>query len=140
MLEIIFVAVLLLSSITLIFIERGLTKKCSHFTDQLCILICHHHCNWCKLAYDPRLFLIVRFNITSFLKPKLQLFLKVSDESFKRFRNYRNCYRNVYITFTFPIITLPEPTGKYTVGTKAFHLIDKIEKKPLYQIIIEIVS
>ncbi len=29
----------------------------------------------------------------------------------------------------FPIITLPEPTGKYTVGTKAFHLIDKNRKR-----------
>ena len=29
----------------------------------------------------------------------------------------------------FPIITLPEPTGKYTVGTKAFHLIDTNRKE-----------
>ena len=38
MLEIIFVAILLLSSITPIFIERGLTKKCSHFTDHYAFL------------------------------------------------------------------------------------------------------
>ncbi len=103
MLEIIFVVVLLLSSITLIFIERGLTKK------NIVILLINYAflfatiivigANWRMI---PAYFLLFVLTLQVFLKPKTTaVSKKLVMKVLKRFRNYRNCYRNVYITFTF---------------------------------------
>ncbi|SME33407.1 hypothetical protein BACERE00193_04626 [Bacillus paranthracis] len=131
MLEIIFVAVLLLSSITLIFIERGLTKK------NVAILLINYAflfatiivigANWRMI---PAYFLLFVLTLQVFLKPKTTA---VSKKLVMKVLKGLGIIVTAIAMFTlpllFPIITLPEPTGKYAVGTKAFHLIDKNRKE-----------
>lgn len=131
MLEIIFVAVLLLSSIQLIFIQRGLTKK------NVFILIINYifllativliGANWRMI---PAYFLLFVLTLQVFLKPKTTA---VSKKLVMKILKGVGIIVTAIAMFTlpllFPIITLPEPTGKYTVGTKAFHLIDTNRKE-----------
>ncbi|MEH7649104.1 carboxylic ester hydrolase, partial [Bacillus toyonensis] len=131
MLEIIFVAVLLLSSITPIFIERGLTKK------NIVILLINYvflfaiiiviGANWRMI---PAYFLLFVLTLQVFLKPKTTA---VSKKLVMKVLKGLGIIVTTIAMFTlpllFPIITLPEPTGKYTVGTKAFHLIDTNRKE-----------
>ncbi|EMK2594137.1 alpha/beta hydrolase family protein [Bacillus sp. GMs2/2] len=131
MLEIIFVAVLLLSSIIPIFIKRGLTKK-----NGVLLLINYAllfatiiviGANWRMI---PAYFLLFVLTLQVFLKPKTTA---VSKKLVMKVLKGLGIIVTAIAMFTlpllFPIITLPEPTGKYTVGTKAFHLIDTNRKE-----------
>ncbi len=131
MLEIIFVAALLLSSIIPIFIKRGLTKKNGvilliNYTLLLATIIVIG-ANWRMI---PAYFLLFVLTLQVFLKPKTTA---VSKKLVMKVLKGLGIIVTAIVMFTlpllFPIITLPEPTGKYTVGTKAFHLIDTNRKE-----------
>lgn len=133
MLEIIFVAVLLLSSIQLIFIKRGLTKKnvftlIINYTFLLATIILIG-ANWRMI---PAYFLLFVLTLQVFLKPKTTA---VSKKFVMKILKGLGIIVTAIAMFTlpllFPIITLPEPTGKYTVGTKSFHLIDTNRKETI---------
>ncbi|MGE7883723.1 alpha/beta hydrolase family protein [Bacillus sp. NPDC094077] len=131
MLEIIFAVVLLLSSITLIFIQRGVTKK------NVFILMINYAfllativvigANWRMI---PAYFLTLILTLQVFLKPKTTVVSKkLAIKVLKSVGIIVTAIAMFTFPLLFPIITLPEPTGKYTVGTKAFHLIDKSRKE-----------
>ncbi|GIN93229.1 carboxylic ester hydrolase [Siminovitchia terrae] len=130
-LEVIFVAVLVLSSILLVFRQRGLTKN------NLIILAIDYvflfatiiaiGANWRMI---PAYIVTLVLTLQVFVKPKNTI---VSKKLGVKILKGAGIGVTAIAMFTlpslFPIMTFPEPTGEYTVGTQTFHLIDKKRKE-----------
>ncbi|GIN86007.1 carboxylic ester hydrolase [Heyndrickxia sporothermodurans] len=129
-LEVIFVAVLILSSIFFGFKQRGLTKNNIIILGinyiVLVATIIAIGANWRMI---PAYIVTVIITLQVFVKPKNTM---VSKNLFMKILKGVGIVLAAILMFTilklFPIVTFPELTGKYTVGTQTFHLVDKKRK------------
>ncbi|MGN4123757.1 alpha/beta hydrolase family protein [Lysinibacillus sphaericus] len=130
-LEFIFAIVLILSSIVLVFRRRGLTRN------NLMILAVDYAFLFATLfAIGANWRMIPAYIVTLVLT--LQVFVRPKNTNVSK-RLSMKFFKNIGIViaaiamFTlpklFPIMSFPEPTGEYTVGTQAFHLIDETRKE-----------
>ncbi|MGE7997760.1 alpha/beta hydrolase family protein [Lysinibacillus sp. NPDC093190] len=130
-LEVIFTIVLLLSSILLTFRQRGITKINIFMLVVNYILllatIISISANWRMIpAYIVSLLLTLQV----FVKPKSTIVSKkLSMKILKLVGIAAVAFGMFTLPKLFPIISFPEPTGEYSVGTQAFHLIDKNRKE-----------
>ncbi|QDQ00917.1 carboxylic ester hydrolase [Lysinibacillus fusiformis] len=126
-LELIFVIVLLLSSTVLVFRRRGLTRN------NLMILAVNYGLLFVTVfAIGANWRMIPAYIVTLVLT--LQVFVKPQNTNVSK-RLSMKIFKNIGIVIAaiamfvlpnlFPIMSFPEPTGEYTIGTQAFHLIDK---------------
>lgn len=129
-LEVIFIAVLILSSILLGFKQRGLTKNNIIILGinyiVLVATIIAIGANWRMI---PAYIVTVIITLQVFVKPK---HTGVSKNLIMKILKGSGIVLAAILMFTilkvFPIVTFPELTGKYTVGTQTFHLVDKKRK------------
>lgn len=130
-LEVIFTIVLILSSILLTFRQRGITK----FNIFLLIVnyilllatIISIGANWRMI---PAYIVSILLTLQVCVKPKSTIVSKkLSMKILKLLGIGAAAFGMFTLPKLFPIISFPEPTGEYTVGTQEFHLIDKKRKE-----------
>ncbi|KOS63160.1 carboxylic ester hydrolase [Lysinibacillus agricola] len=130
-LEVIFTIVLILSSISLTFRQRGITKINIFMLVVNYILllatIISIGANWRMIpAYIVSLLLTLQV----FVKPKSTIVSKkLSIKILKLVGIAVAAFGMFTLPKLFPIISFPAPTGEYSVGTQAFHLLDKSRKE-----------
>jgi len=130
-LEILFTIILLLSSISLTFRQRGVTRI------NLFVIAANYSllfgtimtigANWRMI---PAYIVLLLLTLQVFVKPKSTMVSKkLSMKIFKILGIVVATFAMFTLPKLFPIMSFPEPTGEYTVGTQTFHLIDKNRKE-----------
>ena len=130
-LEVLFTIILILSSISLTFRQRGVTKINLFVIAANYILligtIMTIGANWRMI---PAYIVVLLLTLQVFVKPKITI---VSKKLSMKIIKISGIVVAAFAMFTlpklFPIMSFPEPTGEYTVGTQTFHLIDKNRKE-----------
>lgn len=130
-LEITFVALLILSSIALMFRQRGLTQKNMIIlsVDYLFLLatMMAIGANWRMI---PAYIVLLLLTLQVFVKPSHTIVSKQWGLKIIKGSGIAVAAAAMLaLPNLFPLITFPEPTGKYTVGNQAFHLVDKNRKE-----------
>ncbi|WP_315743561.1 alpha/beta hydrolase family protein [Paenibacillus suaedae] len=129
--EIIFVAILIVSSILLLFKQRGVTKY-----NVIILSVIHIALFATILAIGANWRLIPAYIVTVLLT--LQVFIKPRNTNVSKKRGVRilkgagivaAAAAMIALPTIFPLLTFPKPTGEYTVGTQAFHLVDQNRKE-----------
>ncbi|QGG53532.1 alpha/beta hydrolase family protein [Lysinibacillus pakistanensis] len=130
-LEVLFTIILLLSSISLTFRQRGVTRI------NLFVIAANYSllfgtimtigANWRMI---PAYIVLLLLTLQVFVKPKSTI---VSKKLSMKIIKILGVAVATFAMFTlpklFPIMSFPEPTGEYTIGTQTFHLIDKNRKE-----------
>ncbi|MCU6709920.1 carboxylic ester hydrolase [Paenibacillus sp. J5C_2022] len=129
--EIIFVAILVLSSIFLFYKQRGLTKYNVAILSVnylfLLATIIAIGANWRMI---PSYFVLLLLTLQVFIKPGNTMVSKKREvQLLKGAGIVAAATAIVILPMLFPILTFPKPTGEYAVGTQAFHLIDQNRKE-----------
>lgn len=130
-LEVLFIIILLLSSISLTFRQRGVTRI------NLFVMAANYSllfgtimtigANWRMI---PAYIVLLLLTLQVFVKPKSTIVSKkLSMKIFKILGIVVATFAMFTLPKLFPIMSFPEPTGEYTVGTQTFHLIDKNRKE-----------
>ena len=130
-LEVLFTIILLLSSISLTFRQRGVTRI------NLFVIAANYSllfgtimtigANWRMI---PAYIVLLLLTLQVFVKPKSTMVSKkLSMKIFKILGIVVATFAMFTLPKLFPIMSFPEPTGEYTVGTQTFHLIDKNRKE-----------
>lgn len=130
-LEVLFTLILILSSISLTFRQRGVTtiNLIMIATNYVLLIgtIMTIGANWRMI---PAYFVLMLLTLQVFVKPKSTI---VSKKLRMKIIKTSGIVVATITMFTlptlFPIMSFPEPTGKYTVGTQTFHLTDKNRKE-----------
>lgn len=130
-LEVLFTLILILSSISLTFRQRGVTtiNLIMIATNYVLLIgtIMTIGANWRMI---PAYFVLMLLTLQVFVKPKSTIISKKLRMKIIKTSGIVVATITMFTLPTlFPIMSFPEPTGKYTVGTQTFHLTDKNRKE-----------